>query len=155
MTKNYLDFYNNLVQLSRNKELYKDFATNDEFSDRLIFFLAHFAFFFKVFKKDENKVILQEIYDSTFRQLELSIREIGYGDQSINKKMKDYLNLFHSMIDNFHYWDDYDENKKKDILDKFILKSQNSSFLLNYFDDYLSLLKKNTLNSYLKSVINP
>ena len=25
--------------------------------------------------------------------LELSIREIGYGDQSINKKMKDYLNL--------------------------------------------------------------
>ena len=56
--------------------------------------------------------------------------------------MKDYLNLFHSMIDNFHYWDNYDENKKKDILDKFILKSQNSSFLLNYFDDYLSLLKK-------------
>ena len=154
MTKNYLDFYNNLVQLSRNKDLYKDFTTNDEFSDRLIFFLIHFAFFFKIFKNDDNKEILQEIYDSTFRQLELSIREIGYGDQSINKKMKDYLNLFHSMIDKFHYWENYDEIQKKDILDKFILKSQNSSFLLNYFEKYLSLLKKNTLNSYLKSVIN-
>ena len=155
MINNYLDFYNNLVQLSRNKDLYKDFTTYDEFSDRLIFFLIHLAFFFKVYKKDENKEILQEIYDSTFRQLELSIREIGYGDQSINKKMKDYLNLFHSMIDKFHYWDSYDVIKKKDILDKFILKSQNSSFLLNYYEKYLLLLKKNTLNSYLKSVINP
>ena len=69
--------------------------------------------------------------------------------------MKNYLNLFHSMIDKFHYWDDYDEKKKKDILDIFILKSKNSSFLLSYFEKYLLLLKKNTLNSYLKSVINP
>ena len=36
---------------------------------------------------------MQEIYDYIFRQVELSIREIGYGDQSINKKMKDYLKL--------------------------------------------------------------
>ena len=154
MIKNYLDFYNNLVQLSRNKDLYKDFKINDEFYDRLIFFLIHFAFFFKIYKKDENKEILQDIYDFTFRQLELSIREIGYGDQSINKKMKDYLNLFHSLIDDFHFWEDYNEYQKKDILDKFITKSENSSFLLGYFENYLSELKKNTLNSYLKSVIN-
>ena len=155
MSKNYIDFYNKLVQLSRNKDLYKDFNINDEFSDRLIFFLIHFAFFFKIYKEDKNKDILQEIYDFTFRQLELSIREIGYGDQSINKKMKDYLNLFHSMIDKFHFWSDYDEIKKKDILDKFITKSQNTAFLLDYFEEYLLLLKKNTLNSYLKSVIKP
>ena len=154
MVKNYIDFYNNLVQLSRNKDLYKDFKINDEFYDRLIFFLIHFAFFFKIYKKDENKEILQDIYDFTFRQLELSIREIGYGDQSINKKMKDYLNLFHSLIDDFHFWEDYNEYQKKDILDKFITKSENSSFLLGYFENYLSELKKNTLNSYLKSVIN-
>tara|TARA_B100001057_G_C22746554_1_gene909977 strand:+ start:841 stop:1308 length:468 start_codon:yes stop_codon:yes gene_type:complete len=154
MSKNYLDFYNNLVNLSRNKDLYKDFISNDDFSDRLIFFLIHFAFFFKTYQKKEDKVILQEIYDFTFRQLELSIREIGYGDQSINKKMKDYLNLFHSMIDKFHFWEDYDESSKIDQLGKFVIKSQNISFLLLYFEKYLLLLKKNTLNSYLKSVIN-
>jgi cytochrome b pre-mRNA-processing protein 3 len=97
---------------------------------------------------------LQKIYDFTFKQLELSIREIGYGDQSINKKMKDYLNLFHSMLDKFHFWDEYSEMKKKEELGKFITKSQNTSFLLEYFEKYLLLLKKNTLNSYLKSVIN-
>ena len=67
---------------------------------------------------------MQKIYDFTFKQLELSIREIGYGDQSINKKMKDYLNLFHSMIDKFHFWDEYNEMKKKEELGKFITKSQ-------------------------------
>ncbi len=89
MDKKYINIYNNLVNLTRNKDLYKKF-TSDTFSDRLIFFLLHFAFFLKVFKKDSNKKILQEIYDYIFRQIELSIREIGYGDQSINKKMKDY-----------------------------------------------------------------
>ena len=46
-----------------------------------------------------TKIYIQEVYDYIFRQMELSIREIGYGDQTINKKMKDYLNLFYAMID--------------------------------------------------------
>ncbi len=40
-----------------------------------------------VFKKNTEKEILQEIYDYNFKQLELSIREMGYGDVAINKKM--------------------------------------------------------------------
>ena len=98
MEKSYIHIYNNLIELARNKALYKDFEKQDIFSDRLTFFLLHFAIFFKVFKNKDNKERLQEIYDFTFRQLELSIREIGYGDQSINKKMKDYVNLFHQIL---------------------------------------------------------
>ncbi|MBT3561064.1 MAG: ubiquinol-cytochrome C reductase, partial [Flavobacteriaceae bacterium] len=106
MSKDYINIYNNLVKLTRNKDLYKDFKNQDTFSDRLIFFLLHFAFFLKVHKENNDKKLLQEIYDFTFRQVELSIREIGYGDQSINKKMKDYLNLFYGMIDKIHSWDE-------------------------------------------------
>ena len=113
----------------------------------------HFALFFKVFKNDENKKILQEIYDFTFRQLELSIREIGYGDQSINKKMKDYLNLFHDMIDKFHFWEDFSNDKKLNIINNYVSSTKNPSILLNYFENFLDSLKKNTLNSYIKSVI--
>ena len=152
--KNYTYFYNNLVQLTRNKELYKYFKSQDEFSDRLIFFLIHFAFFFKEFKNDENSALLQEIYDSIFKQLELSIREIGYGDQSINKKMKDYLNTFHSIIDKIHFWDTMDHKEKTKIFETFINKSENNDFLSNYFDNYYNILKNSTLNSYLKSVGN-
>ncbi len=152
--KNYTYFYNNLVKLTRNKDLYTNFKSQDEFSDRLIFFLIHFAFFFKVFKNEENSRLLQEIYDFVFRQLELSIREIGYGDQSINKKMKDYLNLFHSIIDKIHFWETVKSDDKIIIFDQFLDKSENTVFLVNYFDKYFENLKKNTLNSYLKSVVN-
>ena len=69
----------------------------DNFSDRLTLFLLHFSFFLKNFKNEENKIILQEIYDFNFRQLELSIREIGYGDQSINKKNVSKIVTFLSM----------------------------------------------------------
>ena len=105
MKQKYLYLYNNLINYTRNKDLYKDLNREDNFSDRLTLFLLHFSFFLKNYKNDENKTVLQEIYDFNFRQLELSIREIGYGDQSINKKMKDYINLFHDMIDKFHFWD--------------------------------------------------
>ena len=152
MKNNYIYLYNKLIELARDKNLYKDFKKQDEFSDRLIFFLIHFALFFKAFKNENNKEILQKIYDFIFRQLELSIREIGYGDQSINKKMKDYLNLFHEMIDKFHFWEDLSEGKKEKILQNYIPNSENSTIILNYFENYLVSLKKNTLNSYIKSV---
>ena len=141
MKENYIHIYNNLIELTRNKNLYKDFNNQDIFSDRLTYFLMHFAFFFKVFKSKENKL------------LELSIREIGYGDQSINKKMKDYINLFHAMIDEFHFWEDLKETDKIEILKKFAINCNNTPLLLDYMEKYLKDLKKNTLNSHLKSVI--
>ncbi len=152
MKNNYIYLYNKLIELARNKNLYKDFKKQDEFSDRLIFFLIHFALFFKAFKNEDNKETLQNIYDYIFRQLELSIREIGYGDQSINKKMKDYLNLFHDMIDKFHFWEDLTKEKKENILKNYISNSENAIIILDYFENYLIYLKKNTLNSYIKSV---
>ena len=153
MIKNYINIYNNLVQLTRNKDLYKDFKNQDTFSDRLIFFLLHFAFFLKVYKENNDKKILQEIYDFTFRQVELSIREIGYGDQSINKKMKDYLNLFYGMIDKIHSWDELDIESRNSILVNFLDNSSNIEYLVNYFENYSLNLKNNTLNSYIKGVV--
>ena len=112
-------------------------------------------FFLKVFKSDENEKKLQEIYDFNFRQLELSIREIGYGDQSINKKMKDYINLFHSMVSEIHFWDDLSKSDKLKKISTFLSDFQNNEELLEYFDLFNSNLSKKTLNSYLKSVSNP
>jgi len=153
MNKNYIEFYNNLIKLTRNKELYKNFDKVDTFSDRLIFFLLHFAFFLKISKNDNEKKILQDIYDYCFRQLELSIREIGYGDQSINKKMKDYLNLFYSMIDKIHEWDQISSIEKSAILEQFVDKKANFPFLVDYFEKYRVILSNNTLNFNIKGVI--
>ena len=117
--------------------------------------MLHFSFFLKNFKNEENKKILQEIYDYNFRQLELSIREIGYGDQSINKKMKDYINLFHSMVSEIHFWDDLTKSEKLNKISIFLSDFQNYHELLDYFDHFNSNLSKKNLNYYLKGVINP
>jgi len=153
MKVEYINIYNNLVALTRNKVLYQYLKKQDTFSDRLIFLLLHFAFFLKRFKNHENKETLQEIYDYFFRQLELSIREIGYGDQSINKKMKDYLNHFHGMIDNLHSWNDSTQKFKKDLLSSFIEESKDTTFFVDYFDKFSENLLNNTLNFYIKGVI--
>ena len=150
---NYINIYNNLVALTRNKELYKGFKAQDSFSDRLSFLLLHFAFFLKIFKNNDNKVQLQEIYDFVFRQLELSIREIGYGDQSINKKMKDYINLFYAMLDKIHKWDSSSFETKVSVLSIFLDNNADLAFLSKYFDNYSENLSNNTLNFYLKGVL--
>ena len=155
MNENYLNIYNNLIKYTRNKVLYKNLNREDNFSDRLTVFLLHFSFFLKNFKKNENKNILQEIYDFNFRQLELSIREIGYGDQSINKKMKDYINLFHSMVSEIHFWDSLSKADKLKKISFFLVDFQNNEDLLDYFENFNINLSKKTLNYYLKSVSNP
>ena len=155
MNNKYIHIYNNLINYTRNKDLYKNLDREDNFSDRLTLFLLHFSFFLKNFKNEENKKILQEIYDFNFRQLELSIREIGYGDQSINKKMKDYINLFHSMVSEIHFWNDLSRSDKLKKISTFLSDFHNNEELLEYFDRFNTNLSKKTLNSYLKSVSNP
>ena len=154
MDKKFIYIYNNLINYSRNKELYKSLNRDDNFSDRLTLFLLHFAFFLKNFKNEENKIILQKIYDFIFRQLELSIREIGYGDQSINKKMKDYINLLHSMVSDIHFWDKLTNSEKLKKISPFLSDFENIDDLLDYFDLFDKNLSKKTLNSYIKSVSN-
>mgnify|MGYP001495966972 CR=1 FL=1 len=154
MSNKYIHLYNNLINYTRNKELYKNLKREDNFADRLTLFLLHFSFFLKNFKNQENKIILQEIYDFSFRQLELSIREIGYGDQSINKKMKDYINLFHSMVSEIHFWGGLSKSEKLKKISIFLSDFEDNEYLLEYFENYNDDLSKKTLNSHLKSVSN-
>ena len=155
MDNNYINFYNNLVDLTRNKILYKDFTYQDTFSDRLVIFLFHFAFFLNVFKSNSQKNILQTVFDYIFKQLEISLREIGYGDTAINKRMKSYVNFFYSILNKIDDWENLDTEDQKQIF-KFYLNIKNESFVLTeYFEKYRNYLKKSTFNSLLKGVIKP
>ena len=154
MKNNYINIYNTLINYTRNKDLYISLNRAETFSDRLIFFLIHFAFFLKNFKNQNNSSILQEIYDFNFRQLELSIREIGYGDQSINKKMKVYINVFHGMVSDIHFWETLTKTEKSNKISNFLVDIENIEYLVDYFEDFNQNLSKKTLNSYLKSVSN-
>tara|TARA_B100000700_G_scaffold44026_1_gene45588 strand:+ start:3645 stop:4118 length:474 start_codon:yes stop_codon:yes gene_type:complete len=152
MKSDYLNIYNNLIKLTRNKLLFQELNSEDTFSDRITIFFFHFAFFLKVYKTNNPKSIMQEIYDFNFKQIELSIREIGYGDQSINKKMKNYINVFYAIITKIDSWDELDNLQKNDFFTNFLNDNINSSFFVDYFNKYKEYLAKNTLNHFTKDI---
>ena len=154
MKKEYLNIYNNLIKLTRNKNLYLNLKNNDTFSDRLIILLFHFGFFLKYYKKEISKQEAQDLFDFFIRQIELSIREIGYGDVSVNKKMKDYVNLFFSILEKIEKWDILEMSEKKQSLgDLMNIKDDNDLFVL-YFNKFSDFLTKNSLKIFTKDILD-
>ena len=154
MIKEFVTLYNTLVNLSRNKSLFSIFTDKDTFSDRILILLFHFAFFLRQYKDKTDKEYLQKFFDYFFRQIELSIREIGYGDVSINKKMKDYINVFFSILDKINDWNKFDNGKKGDILAFYYKLNDNHLKIVNYFNDFEIYLSKTSLKSFTKGEIN-
>jgi len=154
MNKNYLNIYNNLIKLTRNKTLYVNNSKSETFSDRLILFLLHFAFFLKSYKNQESKKIFQELYDFVFRQIELSIREIGYGDAIVNKRMKDYISFLYFIIDKVELWEKLNINQKSELFSKYLKVHKESTHYIDYFDKYSDYLSNNSFNYFTKDVIS-
>ena len=154
MNKQYLNIYNNLIKLTRNKSLYKYYTNNESFSDRLIIFFFHMAFFLKIYKNESPLKERQKLYDFIFKQIELSIREIGYGDATVNKKMKEYVNLMYSIVNNVEKWEKFDLIDKTNLFSKYMIVDKELSFFTSYFDKYSYYLSKKSFNYFTKDVIS-
>ncbi len=153
MNNNFLNIYNNLIKLTRNKNLYLNLKNKDTFSDRLIIFLFHFAFFLKFYKNEISKNDAQNLFDFIIRQIELSIREIGYGDVSVNKKMKDYVNLFYSILENIEKWEILKKINKNQLISDLMNIKEDNDLLTDYFDKYTEFLRNNTLKNFTKDIL--
>ena len=154
MKYNYLNIYNNLIKLTRNKKLYLNLDKEDTFSIRLIFLLLHFSLFLKHYKNSTTSKDLQELFDFTIRQIEHSIRESGYGDVSVNKNMKKIINIFYSMLDKIESLDLSDIENQSIFLKKYLNTDKNLEFYVDYFNKYRVFLSKNTLNNFTKDILN-
>tara|TARA_Y100000816_G_C26063582_1_gene558746 strand:+ start:916 stop:1380 length:465 start_codon:yes stop_codon:yes gene_type:complete len=153
MSKNFLNIYNNLIKLTRNKILYNNSKT-DTFYDRMIIFFFHLSFLLKQYKNIESKKKLQSFFDYCVRQIELSIREVGYGDATINKKMKDYINLLFSIIEKLDTWETKNNFEKSEILNIYIEDTKKQDIYLDYFEKYRLFLSKNTFNNLSKDILS-
>tara|TARA_Y100001935_G_scaffold251082_1_gene252312 strand:+ start:1211 stop:1681 length:471 start_codon:yes stop_codon:yes gene_type:complete len=152
MNNIYLNIYNNLVKLTRNKNLYNG-KKQDTFYDRMIIIFFHLSFLLKNYKNRETKKNMQMFFDYCVRQIELSIREIGYGDATINKKMKDYINLLFSIIDKINDWENITKSQKIKILKLYIDEMDNCEIYIDYFEKYSDYLSKNSFNNLSKDIL--
>jgi cytochrome b pre-mRNA-processing protein 3 len=92
------NLYNKLVELSRNIFFYKELKLKDKFESRIVLIFLHFSIILIIFKKDKKKPFPQKIFDNIFLNIEYHLRELGFGDVAINKKMKLLNKIFYDIL---------------------------------------------------------
>ena len=151
--KKHNSIYNNLVKLSRNIFFYKDIKLEDKLENRVVIIFAHLVIILNCLKINQNnKVLSQEIYDNVFLNIENNLREMGHGDVTVNKKMKELNKIFHDLLIKF-----FDTNKSEKIqineLMKFlymVIKNDEISIKLSqyfkkYYDFCFDIINKNMI----------
>ena len=97
INKHEKDLYNTLLFLSRNIFFYTKIKLKDTFDTRIYLMFIHFSIMMIIFKK-KGKKFNQKSYDSLFHNIENNLREAGFGDVSVNKKMKDFNKQLYDIL---------------------------------------------------------
>ena len=137
------NLYNILLMLSRNIFFYNKVKLSDNFETRIYLMFIHFSIMMIIFKEKGEK-FSQKSYDFVFHNIENNLRELGFGDVSVNKKMKDFNKILYDILLKIK------KNKEANL---FIL---NHSLIKKYF---VSLNQDNThefklFEDYLKKFYN-
>ncbi len=149
--------YNNIVFLTRKNFFYVDFKLHDSFSNRIYLILFHLCFILVDLKNKRNdKNDQQAIFDCFFKQIELNFRELGYGDITVNKKMKNLIWLFYEILIKCKNWKQLQNDSKNNILLNYFSNNYDnkilSNNLTNYFDKFSFFIEDISLNSITKGV---
>ena len=91
------NIYNTLLFLSRNILFYKNLGFEDTYETRIYLMFFHYSIILLILKNKEKKKN-QENYDDLFFYIENNLRELGFGDVSVNKKMKDLNKVFYDIL---------------------------------------------------------
>tara|TARA_Y100001958_G_C20943934_1_gene349197 strand:- start:62 stop:553 length:492 start_codon:yes stop_codon:yes gene_type:complete len=133
------NLYNTLLSLSRNIFFYKDIKLQDSFESRIYLMFIHFSLMLIIFKKKKKK-FPQVSYDSLFHSIENNIRELGYGDVSVNKKMKEYNKILYDILLKIEVTTSNKFQINKELINKYFqdLKGIESEKYHNFEDYFLN-----------------
>ena len=155
--------YNNILLLSRNKFFYTKINLSDTFQNRIHLIFMHLSFLFIKVKQTKQtytyKSFYQKMFDLIFKNIELNMREIGYGDVQVNKNMKLLVRTFYNILLNCENFKRKSQNSKNiffsDYLDqKDNQKEAHNMALIKYFDAYQAFCLDLSSDSVLKGVLN-
>ena len=155
--------YNKILTLSRNKFLYSNIGLSDTFITRINLIFFHSSFLTikmkNYYKTNDLKKLSQNLFDYTFEKIELNMREIGYGDVTVNKNMKILVNNFYDILLSCETYTKLDLIKKKSLLLKYFFTAEtkqdhNLTSLIQYFDKYSTFCYDLSTDDILKAEIN-
>ena len=155
--------YNKIIFLSRNKLLYEEFGLKDTFQNRINLIFIHISFIFIKIKNansDSNfKNFYQKMFNFIFKKVELNMRELGFGDTNVNKKMKFLVKSFYNILLTCENYKKDSVKQKKIFLTNYFSfindRSENNSHkLIDYFDKYCSFCLDLSVDNVLKGELN-
>ena len=94
------NIYQNIIDRSRCKSFYIDYDIEDKFESRFDLIVLHSFMIFQYFLDSgmkKNK-LSQSIFDLMFQDIENNLREMGFGDIAVNKKMKLFIAAFYGRV---------------------------------------------------------
>ena len=109
--------------------------------------------------KKRNEHFPQKIFDNIFLNIEYHVRELGYGDVTVNKKMKILNRIFYDILLKINKTKSEDFKTNKEILKTYFgLTNENSSILIDnlstYFDLFYNFCFELRANNMLQGQIN-
>jgi len=151
--------YNNILLLSRNKLFYTKFDLIDAFQNRIHLIFIHISFIFiKIKQNNKNKmfkIFYQNLFDLIFANIELNMREIGYGDTTINKNMRFLTKTFYDVLLNCEKYRNMNDEEKKVFFNKCLAQNNiknntNIKAIVEYFNKYEAFCFDLSSDSVLK-----
>tara|TARA_Y200000002_G_scaffold368792_1_gene362247 strand:- start:194 stop:685 length:492 start_codon:yes stop_codon:yes gene_type:complete len=97
INKHKTELYNILLMLSRNIFFYKNIKLPDNFETRLYLIFVHLSILMIIYRNRDSK-FNQKLYDSLFHNIENDLRELGFGDVTVNKKMKEFNKISYDIL---------------------------------------------------------
>ena len=137
--------YTNILLLSRNTLFYTKFDLIDTFQNRIHLIFIHISFIFIKIKQNDKKNIYknfcQEMFDLIFNKIELNMREIGFGDSTINKNMRYLIKTFYNILFSCEKYKEMNLSTKDIFLNKYLRLNniKNTAYnkgIIEYFDKY-------------------
>jgi len=130
------NLYNKILIDARNPDIFSRFI-DDNLNNKIIIFLT---FLSKVFNKiDKNDKNYQIFFDYIFHRIETDLRELGYGDMSVNKKMKVIVTKFYSILLDFKNFDNINKSNRVEILAKYFKNIKEIDEFSAMINSYLSI----------------
>ena len=110
------EIYQNIIERSRSKFFYLNLDIDDCFESRFDIIILHsFIIFYFLKNISENeKKLSQFLFDFMFNDFDNNLREMGFGDIAVNKKMKVFITAFYGRIANYSKGVDLIQQKKSD-----------------------------------------
>ena len=147
-----------MVELSRNKFFYSDIKLADNFETRVLLIFFHFIIILRLKKDNKLKKNFQDIFDNIFQNIEINIRELGYGDTKVNNTMKNLNKIFYDILYKLDKNNEASFKDRLDLLNKYFFNNkknneQNIVKLAKYMDQFNDFCFDLNIDNVLKGSI--